>query len=66
MFMLEPITGTGDISAYITHFEILSNLMNWLASRKDADGKPQLDCDVNLLYIERRHQIFPLKIRTAI
>ena len=61
MLLPEPLNGTGDISAYITQFE-LSNLQSWLAPRKDADCNPQLDGDDNQLYIDKRHQIFPLRL----
>ena len=65
MLLPEPFNGTGDISAYITQFELLSNLQSWLAPRKDADGNPELDGDGNQLYTDKRHQIFPLRLRAG-
>ena len=65
MLLPEPFNGTGDISAYITQFELLRNLKSWLAPRKDADGNIQLDGDGNQLYTNKRHQIFPLRLRAA-
>ena len=66
MFLPEPFNGTGDISAYITQFELLSNLQSWVAPPcKDADGNPQLDGDGNQLYTDKRHQIFPLRLRAG-
>ena len=61
----EPFNGTGDILAYISQFELLSNLQSWCAPRKDADGNPELDGDGNQLYTDKRHQIFPLRLRAG-
>ena len=65
MLLLEPFNDVGDISVYITQFELLSNLQSWLAPRKDADGNPELDGDGNQLYTDKRHPIFPLRLRAG-
>ena len=65
MLLPKPVNGTGDISAVITQFELSSNLQNLLAPRKDADFSPELNVDINQLYLKKRHQIFPLMLRAV-
>lgn len=59
----EPFDGTGDIQAYVTQFELLSSLQNWLAKAKNTDGTDRVDGSGNPIYIDQRHQIFPLRLR---
>ena len=59
-----PFDGTSDVMSYITQFELLSSLQNWLKPVIDATtGNPVLDGDGNPTYTDKRHQIFPLRLR---
>ena len=60
----EHFNGTIDVMSYITHFELLSSLQNWLKPVVDATtGNPVLDGSGNPTYTDKRHQIFPLRLR---
>ena len=60
----EPFDGTGDILSYITQFELLSSLQQWLKPIVDATtGNPVTDAAGNPTYTDKRHQIFPLRLR---
>ena len=59
----EPFDGTGDIGAYITQFGLLSSLQNWLKPILNDQGNQRKDGQGRDLYTDKRHQIFPLRLR---
>ena len=60
----EPFDGTSDVMSYMTQFETLSSLQYWLKPVIDATtGNPVLDGSGNPTYTDKRHQIFPLRLR---
>ena len=63
LLLPEPFNGTSDIQAYITQFELLSSLQNWLKKAFNSDGTPQHDSAGQQVYIDKRHTIFPLRLR---
>ena len=65
LLLPEPFTGTGDITAYITQFELLSTLQNWLKPLNDSSGNQRRDTSGNLLFSDKRHTIFPLRLQTS-
>ena len=65
MLLPEPFNGTGDITAYITQFELLSDLQKWLAPVLNAEGVHQTNNAGVHLYTDTRHQIFPLRLRAG-
>ena len=65
LLLPEPFTGTGDITAYITQFELLSTLQNWLKPLSDSSGNQRRDTSGNLLFSDKRHTIFPLRLRNS-
>ena len=65
MLLSEPINGTGDITAYITQFELSTNLQYWMAPRKDADCSPELNGDINQLYIEKKTSDFSTYLKSC-
>ena len=62
----EPFNGTGDITAYITQFELLSSLQSWLKPILNSQGQPTQDANGNTRCTDKRHQIFPLRLRSGV
>ena len=65
LLLPEPFTGTGDITAYITQFELLSTLQKWLKPLNDSGGNQRRDTSGYLLFSDKRHTIFPLRLRNS-
>ena len=63
LLLPEPFNGTGVIQAYITQFELLSSLQNWLKKALNTDGTDRVDASGNPIYIDKRHQVFPLRLK---
>ena len=64
LLLPEPFNGSGDIQAYVTQFELLSSLQNWCKKAYESDGTtPRTDASGNQIYIDKRHQVFPLRLR---
>ena len=43
MLLPEPFTGSNDIESYITHFELLANLQNWVRTETREENDVQID-----------------------
>ena len=43
MLLPEPFTGSNDIESYITHFELLANLQNWVRTETREGNDVQID-----------------------
>ena len=43
MLLPEPFTGSNDIESYITHFELLANLQNWVTTETREGNDVQID-----------------------
>ena len=64
LLLPEPFNGNGDIQAYVTQFELLSSLQYWCKKAYESDGTtPRTDASGNQIYIDKRHQVFPLRLR---
>ena len=59
----EPFDGTGDIGACITQFGLLSSLQSWVKPILDDQGNQRKDAQGRDLFTDKRHQIFPLRLR---
>ena len=54
----EPFNGSGDISAYVTQFDLLSSLQSWFTPLSDAEGRPRTNAAGERLHNGRRPKIF--------